>query len=181
MKWLSAVVLSLVAVTVAPSPAGAVEERVPWPGGSICAQGSLTGQRTTTEPARTQLVWSIEPCPGTDPARVASARWGMASFFDAGAVAYSAGARTFGTEGRRAGRTPGFRDGQLSYGARGELRAVCLITQVTSRVACARVDAVGQAGTIVVEPVPVDDPLVSRAVEVIDVYGRPDPECAACV
>jgi hypothetical protein len=133
-------------------------------------------------PVHTPLVMDIEPCAGTEPAVVDAARWGVAKYFGSGGYVSDGSAFRFSPSGRRSATLYGFRDGTLSDGDRGEVRAACLIAgRALTRVACVRVEAVGPDGTIAITPLPVDHPLVFRPVWVFDGPDTPDPECAACV
>jgi hypothetical protein len=152
----------------------------PWPGGPVCAEGGLTGRRTTTEPVRTELAAWIRPCAGTDPAVVAASRWGMATFTDTDAFIAPGSIQRFA--GGEATSLVSFRfaDGDPSVTGTGGIRAVCLVTALATRVTCARISASGEAGTIVVTPLPTGDPLVGRGVRILP--GEPtDPACATCV
>jgi hypothetical protein len=189
-SWLSAAVLlasvlSLGTVGVATSHAGTGPPPPPpprWPGPTICAQGSLVGGTRMDVPVHTPLVMDIEPCAGTEPAVVDAARWGVAKYFGSGGYVSDGSAFRFSPSGRRSATLYGFRDGTLSDGDRGEVRAACLIAgRALTRVACVRVEAVGPDGTIAITPLPVDHPLVFRPVWVFDGPDTPDPECAACV
>jgi hypothetical protein len=174
------VVLLVGALVTVPGVAGADAQSDSF-GAAICADGTMTaGERTATVPARTPLLLSIQPCAGTDPETVAAARWGAATYFDSHAHIGTLGIFPFNAEGPTTMETMGFADGDLTIGIWGRVRAVCLITGVDQRVACVRVNAVGAANTILIEPLAVDDPLVTRTVT-ISVDPRPDPACGACV
>src|SRR4051812_37443959 len=80
----SAVVLSLGALGASPSRADPTPP-LQWPGPAICASGTLVAGARTGTPARTRLIVDIEPCPGTEQAVVASARWGLADYYANGA------------------------------------------------------------------------------------------------
>jgi hypothetical protein len=153
------------------------QTRIAWPGGTICAHGTIgAGARTTTVPAWTRLLVTVEPCAGTDLATVQRARWGVATYDGGYGEVGTSGIYQFpGTEawGRQ---LPGFEDGAL----RGT-QAVCLVTGPWGRLACVRVEAVGAAGTVTYTPLATDDPLVDTPLRVVGGDGNPNPECAACV
>jgi hypothetical protein len=185
--WLAAAVVPAVVVLVGalgvPASRADTEPLQMWPGTAICAVGSLAGGQRTDQPVRTPLEVTIEPCAGTDPAVVTNAYWGVAHYFDGSAVISNGAAYHFAPDGPRVAQSYGYRDGGTLNPVRGEVRAGCLVAgRGLVRVACVRVEAAGTAGTIVITPLPTDDPLVTRAVVVV---GAPtshiQPECAACV
>jgi len=150
-----------------------------WPTGSACVHGTLTGgARTEGDPVRTPLIAQVWACEGADPAHVARSRWTIAEYFDTAAY----------TGGSGIGRIPsgtvvtnGYADGDLVRGDLGPVRAACIVTWSKWRVACVRITAVGEAGTISIEPLPTNDPYVGRAVPLGEKNPEPNPGCAACV
>jgi hypothetical protein len=155
-----------------------------WPGVPICAEGTLTaGERPADLPDRTPLLVSIEPCAGTDPAVTARARWGVAEY--RGELAYigELAGRPFAPDGPTTAELFGYRDSSVIGGTGlDNVYAACLITDRYTRVACLRITEVGAAGIIRVTPLPIDDPLVSRTLTVLDFGGNEaDPVCGACV
>jgi hypothetical protein len=186
---LAAVVVPAVALligvgSVADSDASATPV---WPGKPVCAQGAITAaERTAATPARTPLAFSIRPCAGITAEKQEAARWGLALYYTGsnllGPRAYidESAIHGFAADGDTTGRITGYVDGDLTVGVLGEIQAACLVTGLSARVACARIDDVGATGTIVVEPLAVDDPMVTRTVEVL-ALRFPDPVCAACV
>ena len=166
------VILFTAALTASRSEAAATPGD--WPGARVCAQGTLTaGERTAASPARTPLVYRVPPCADADPATVAGARWGVALYFAGGSFpgtgAYidEGAVQPFQTEGDTTGRGYGFADGDLTVGILGEIQAACLVTGAAVRVACVSVNDVGAAGTIDIDPIPVDDALVNRPVRLL--------------
>lgn len=176
-RWLSIIIVPVLAAAITligarPSLAGDAY----WAGGPICATGTLTaGQRVDT-PVHTTLSVFVVACDGTTQIVADRARWGVGRFYDTraelGAIGYRFGDSTpFG----RTVTHYGVRDSELS------LRAICLMTSQAGRLACLRVDATGPDGALVLQPLPVDDPLVDRYPTIIGTNSQPTPECGACV
>ncbi|MEV7630064.1 hypothetical protein [Actinoplanes sp. NPDC089786] len=176
-RWLPIIIVPVLAAAITligarPSLAGDAY----WPGGPICATGTLTAGPRTGDPVETPLQVTITPCEGTTQAVADRGRWGLARFYDTGAE--------LGANGYRFGIAPTFNRGTTPYGIRDgvlRLRATCLVTNQFNRLACLRIDAVGPAGTIVTQPLAVDDPLVAPTPRIVGSNNQPEPECGACV
>ncbi|MEV6632398.1 hypothetical protein AB0M54_16780 [Actinoplanes sp. NPDC051470] len=179
--WLAAAVVLTLAVAAAPTPAAA-EPSLAWPGRPICAEGSVgPGERTDTDPARTPITFSVQACAGEDAAAVAAGRWAIAVYSThRSRVAGDGRARMRSHGDPWVGQTFGWEDDGLRLDS-GVIQAACLITGHTVRVACVRLDAIGDAGTIVMEPLAVTDPVVSRFAVIVPPSAYTKPECGACV
>jgi len=170
-------VAAVSAVNAGPQPVGGQPPGPPWPGTPICAEGTLAFA-DFIDPNTVRLAGSIRPCAGTDPAAVATARWGVAEYHTMGAFAHQYGLRHFVSATEPTPFTVGIALDGLAGGAWGPLRAVCLITGSKVRVACMEFTTEWNGG-LLIEPIPVSDPRVNFRVTLTADQG-PDPECGAC-
>ncbi len=151
----------------------------PWGHPDVCASGALDGAWSGPTPGRLNLTGWIAPCADADPAIVSQARIGLGLYGTGGAFVNRDGAIAFTS-------TTGPTDvgryltipSSLNIGPAGRLQALCLVTALTTRVACVSVS--GGAGTVSVAPLPITDPQVNRPTTVM-VNNSPEPECVACV
>jgi hypothetical protein len=192
-KWLSAAVVLVVVVvfgqvTATPSQALDFVYISLDPLDPICAQASLTpGVRPAADPGRTPLIVEIEACAGTDPDRVGRARWTLVTYYAAkGIVPRSSTAKYgFETSGPRVLELHGYRDGGLvdPEPSHGLAHAACVVVfgKNPARLACLRLEQVGEAGTVVMTPVPVNDPLFAGKLYTYSPDRYTEPECGACV
>jgi hypothetical protein len=169
------VIVLLGAATTATGNAEAQPGGAPWPGATICAEGTL--DFADIDPDGIHLAGSIQPCAGTDPGAVAGVRWGVAQYRTQGAFIFENGIRhldpaTTPFEAR-------IDTYDLLNGAWGPLQAACLITAPKVRLACVAITTEWN-GAMQIAPIPVSDPLVSRLVTIVR-DDPPDPECGACV
>jgi hypothetical protein len=149
----------------------------PWPGTSICAEGTLAF--ADIDPAAIALAGSIQPCAGTDPATVVGARWAVARYHTQGAFLYEVGARSFDSATAPTTFEVRVAIAGLEGAVWGPLQAACLITAPKVRLACVEITTEWNGG-LHIAPIPVNDPRVIRVATVIRDPG-PDPECGACV
>jgi hypothetical protein len=170
-------VAAVSAVNAGPQPVGGQPPGPPWPGTPICAEGTL-GQTGWIDPNTVALAGSIQPCAGTDPAAVATARWGVAEYHTQGAFARQNGIRRFASASEPTAFTVGITLAGLADATWGPLRAVCVITGPKVRVACLEFTTEWN-GNLLIEPIPVSDPRVNFRVTLVPNLG-PDPECGAC-
>jgi hypothetical protein len=156
-------------------PGGA--DGAPWPGTSICAEGTLAF--ADIDPTAIEFAGSIQPCAGTDPATVAGAGWGVARYHTQGAFLFEGSVRPFDSATAPTVFEASVDLDGLLGGVWGPLQATCLITAPKVRLACVGITTEWN-GARNIAPIPVDDPRVIRPVTVLRNYS-PDPECGACV
>ncbi|GAB7045269.1 hypothetical protein [Catenuloplanes indicus] len=178
LRKLLAVVLAplVVALTGAFAP-GPGEPALPgWPGRSICATAFFSlGPPPWFLPDGNTVQPGLQACPGEDPQLIALTRWAVVPYRPG--VTPSIGSMSFltvGADGWAIIPGPGW---EFAPGSLTEPLVLCVLTGPDERAGCARVRT---DGAVTVEPVPVDDPLVDRPVEV---YWEQDgdPACGACV
>jgi hypothetical protein len=149
----------------------------PWPGTSICAEGTL--DFVDIDPTTMEFAGSIQPCVGTDPATVAGARWGVAQYRTQGAFLSETSVRRFDSATAPTAFAVTVVLGPFDGAIWGPLQAACLITAPRVRLACVEITTLWN-GSLHIAPIPVDDPRVGSSVTVIR-PDAPDPECGACV
>jgi hypothetical protein len=173
----SVVVVLAGLATMATGNAGAAEPP-PWPGTSICATGTLAFSNWV-DPNTMRFTGSTQPCPGTDPATVPGARWAVAEYHARGAFVYEYDIKQFDSATAPTAVQAQVQVNGLQNAVWGQLRAVCLITAASARLACMEVTTEWNGG-LRIEPIPVTDTRVQTPVTVVP-NETTKPECGACV
>lgn len=141
-----------------------------WPGTAVCAEGTL-GVHDYVE-NDIVLAYQVQACAGSP---WAGGHWGIARYFDNAATIDeltihplpAGGSPVVGT---RAGF--GYRGPYFAVG--GPLRAACVITGRSVRIACVGLTE-SWNGTVTVSPIPVGDAAVRRIADITAAH-EPDPE-----
>lgn len=156
------------------TPGAGHAAKVAWPGPVICAKGTLAAAAPVPGILeRIPFDVTLEPCASVDPETLAQGRWGVVRYTAVEAVISSYELQPFTVGGPTNRQVRGFFSFDLARS-----QAVCVITSLTSRVACLRVTTDQATGALVFAPLPAGDPLVKKTVVIRDETGN--PECGAC-
>ncbi|WP_422770431.1 hypothetical protein ACN28C_27590 [Plantactinospora sp. WMMC1484] len=165
---LVAALVTTVAVVVTAGPALAAD---PWPR-IPCASGTLDA--TVTDEKEGDFLTLAGQLDCADPKAAASFGYAIYESVFSHGLLYASHFRPYAPAGstpfHEAKRVP---DGEVDL-------AICVVTDYDARVACLRAVWDYLEGAVVVRPLPTDDPLVDRVVQVVAADWKPRPVCGTC-